>query len=95
MGNKDHFLKEYNTAIAEKDRPSRLLLDLDGKPVRNRYLPEYQRRLDINKVSQAELRERLPIIGPVRAQKIADYIKKNGAILVRWNLHHGPWGKRG
>lgn len=86
MGDEDIFHNEYKTALRDEDKPSRLLPDLNGKPVRNRYLPLYQRRMDINKATVCELEKRLPLVASKRAQAIVEYIRENGAIKVRQHV---------
>ena len=66
--------------LREQTQPRRQLPDLKGVPVRVHYLPQFQRRLDINTATVEQMVERLPGVGKTRAGLIYEFIKKKGRI---------------
>ena len=87
--------REYRSIRATKRKPndpSVRLLDTssDSKPVRNRYLPEYERRIKLVRASSKDstigvhgpenLQEILPGVGEKKADDIWKVIKKQGRI---------------
>jgi len=106
IGDVELLANERREMVQKKDDPCVQLLDLKGKPVRNRYLPEYERRIKLEKrvnkssnwgVDSAEdLAERLPGVGEVKAANIWKVIKRNGRIesldqLARILSTTNPW----
>lgn len=92
--------------VAMKEDPSVQLLDVKGKPVRNRYLPEYERRIKLVKrvdkastigvASAEDLQARLPGVGVQKSEWIWEVIRKNGRIesldqLARILSKTDPW----
>ena len=105
IGDIEQLAIERRHMVEKKDEPSVALLDLKGKPVRNRYLPEYERRIKLIKrrpdqkwgVESAEdLAERLPGVGLKKAADIWDVIVKHGRVesldqLARILSTTNPW----
>jgi hypothetical protein len=79
-GSIEIYEKEKAERRAEHDAPHVLLNDLKGKPVRNRYLARYQRRINLNGVSVDTLKEKLPGVGEVKAQRIHEFIQARRGI---------------
>jgi hypothetical protein len=92
--------------VARKQDPSVQLLDIKDKPLRNRYLPECERRIKlvkrVNKASKdgvasaEDLQERLPGVGELKSELIWEVIRKNGKIdsldqLARILSKTNPW----
>ena len=86
-GDKDEYFAEARDYIDNRNEARILRLDVTGKPVRNRFLPRYQRRLDIHCLSAAQLALTIPAVGKVKAQQIVDYVAARAA-SGRGRLRH-------
>ena len=79
-GSERAYREERELWLREQTQPRRQLPDLKGVPVRVHYLPQFQRRLDINTATVEQMVERLPGVGKTRAGLIYEFIKKKGRI---------------
>jgi len=105
IGDIEHLAAERRRMVEKKDEPSIALLDLKGNPVRNRYLPEYERRIKLVKrgpgqkwgvESAKDLAKRLPGVGEKKAADIWAVIEKHGRVdsldqLARTLSTTNPW----
>ena len=105
IGDIELLAAERRRMVEKKDEPSIALLDLKGNPVRNRYLPEYERRIKLVKrgpgqkwgvESAKDLAKRLPGVGEKKAADIWAVIEKHGRVdsldqLARTLSTTNPW----
>ena len=108
IGDIEHLATERRRMVEKKDEPNVALLDLKGNPVRNRYLPEYERRIKLVKrgpgqewgvASAEDLQKRLPGVGAEKSADIYKVIAKHGRIesldqLAKVLSTTNPWQGR-
>ena len=72
QGSREVWQSERNTWLAENGQPLCYTqrTDLQGFHHRVHYLKDFQRRLNLNEASQAEMQDRLPGIGPAKAENL-------------------------
>ena len=103
MGDPILFDRERQMMIEKKNEPQVMLLDLKRRPVRNRYLPEHERRIKLVRrgssgradesstygvASAEDLAKRLPGVGEKKAGWIWEVIKRDGKIESLDQLAH-------
>jgi len=90
IGDIEHLAAERRRMVEKKDEPSIALLDLKGNPVRNRYLPEYERRIKLVKrgpgqkwgvESAKDLAKRLPGVGERRQPTSGPSLRSTAASI--------------
>jgi hypothetical protein len=69
-GDYNAFMEEKRKLTEEANTPGVLKLDLNGRPVRNRFRAKYQRRIDINTASARDMEDCIPQWGEKTVAKV-------------------------